>query len=171
MDALKRPAECFYYPVDGQPEHAGRWPRPGPKTKTSNGRHQSRHFEPHAPGVCGDAADPPRLFVFSGNTMGSFDPLAGLVMLSRETRLLVERRGVSSGIDPGAARQSGRAAVHLRPAGGSRYQRADGENPVNLRTIPATPAAPGHASFSGQPGPVGDRPSQEISLERGERIG
>jgi uncharacterized SAM-dependent methyltransferase len=123
-----------------------------------------------------DAAEPPRLFILSGNTMGSFDPLAEIRYVAQcmkpEDRLIVdgelydeklamERRdnpasrsflsamlaSVGIGLDDGEIRfdakiDSRREGLHLI----TRYFRA-------ARDLSAT--------VSGE----------EISLERGERIG
>jgi len=110
----------FLHPVM-QPEHAGDGLRPA-KTKTSKRRNQSRHFVAHAPGVAADAADPPRLFVFSGIPWGSFDRWRRFVrcVCAEAGRPPAVDARCFIRIDPGGRRTIRPCGGSSSPAGGSR---------------------------------------------------
>jgi uncharacterized SAM-dependent methyltransferase len=95
MDALKKTGvECLYFPIDASQSMlelacAGAEDEDidtvGIKADISSPVHMV---------YAADAAEPPRLFVISGNTMGSFDPLAEIRYLAQcmkpEDRLIVD---------------------------------------------------------------------------------
>ena len=68
-----------------------------------------------------DAAEPPRLFILSGNTMGSFDPLAEIRYVAQclkpEDRLIVDGEISRPPAVRRPPRQSGGAEISLHPAG------------------------------------------------------
>jgi uncharacterized SAM-dependent methyltransferase len=123
-----------------------------------------------------DAAEPPRLFIISGNTMGSFDPLAEIRYIAQcmkpEDRLIIdgelhdEKKSMARRDNPAARKfvMSLLASVGIGSGDGEirfnakRDDRHDGLHLITRhfraeRDISATVA------------------SQEIALERGERIG
>src|SRR5581483_4374960 len=95
MDALKNAGcECYYFPVDASQAMlelacAGAEDEDietvGIKADISSPVHLV---------YAADAAEPPRLFILSGNTMGSFDPLAEIRYISQcmkpEDRLIID---------------------------------------------------------------------------------
>jgi uncharacterized SAM-dependent methyltransferase len=123
-----------------------------------------------------DAAEPPRLFIFSGNTMGSFDPLAEIRYVAQcmkpEDRLIIDGEIYDEQLTMGrrdnpAARKfmsALLASVGIGDQDGEikfvpkRDERHDG---LHLITRHFRAARDLSATVAGE----------EISLERGERIG
>ncbi|HEV2444787.1 MAG TPA: L-histidine N(alpha)-methyltransferase [Candidatus Sulfopaludibacter sp.] len=123
-----------------------------------------------------DAADPPRLFIFSGNTMGSFDPLAEIRYIAQclkpGDRLIIDgeiydAKKTMGRRDNRAARQfvaSLLASVGIADSDGEiRFNAKIDERHHGLHLITRYFQA-GHDLSA-------TVASREISLERGERIG
>jgi uncharacterized SAM-dependent methyltransferase len=177
MDALKKTgAECSYYPVDASQSmlemaSAGAEDEDietvGIKADISSPMHLV---------YAADAADPPRLFVFSGNTMGSFDPLAEIRSVAQclkpGDRLLVD--GEIFHPELTLARRDNPAVRRFISAllAGVGISEPDGEIRFNLKNDSR------HAGlhlvtryFRAERDLSATVASQEIQLERGERIG
>jgi uncharacterized SAM-dependent methyltransferase len=123
-----------------------------------------------------DAAEPPRLFVFSGNTMGSFDPLAEIRSVAQclkpADRLLVD--GEIFDPELTLARRDNAAVRRFISAllAGVGIQESDGEIRFNLKNDSRHDGL--HLvtrHFRAGRDLSATVASQEISLERGERIG
>ena len=124
-----------------------------------------------------DAADPPRLFILSGNTMGSFDPLAEIRYVAQcmkpEDRLIIDGE-VHDGrarLWPGAIipRRANSSATLLANLG---IGEDDGEMRFNLKRDDRHDGL--HLitrSFRAGRDLSATVAGQEISLQRGERIG
>jgi uncharacterized SAM-dependent methyltransferase len=123
-----------------------------------------------------DAADPPRLFIFSGNTMGSFDPLAEIRYVAQcmkpEDRLIVdgeiyEDKVTMSRRDNPAVRRFLRAllaSVGIEAADGEiRFDHKTDSRHEGLHLVTRYFHAARDLSATVA--------SEEIPIERGERIG
>jgi len=177
MDALKRAGcECLYFPVDASQAMlemacAGAddedYETTGIKADISSPVHLV---------YCADAAEPPRLFIMSGNTISSFDPLAEIRYVAQcmrsGDRLIVD--GELYDESKTMARRDNAVARKFIFAllGGVGIETDDGEIRFNhkmderhegLHLITRSFRAARDLSVS-----VG---GVEISLERGERIG
>ena len=123
-----------------------------------------------------DAAEPPRLFILSGNTMGSFDPLAEIRYLAQclkpEDRLIID--GEIHDPEHSMARRDNPAArqfistllanVGISPDDGEiRFALKRDERHAGLHLITRSFGAGRDLSATVA--------GQEISLQRGERIG
>ena len=155
-----------------------KWPAPGPTTKISKPSGIKADISSPVHLVyAADAAEPPRLFILSGNTMGSFDPLAEIRYVAQcmkpEDRLIIDgeihdAEKTMARRDNPAARKFLAAAAGL--AWASRIPTARSAS-TRKRDAPRG-TAPDHALL-----PRGDAifrppsPAEEIPLERGERIG
>jgi len=177
MDAMKKKGvECLYYPVDAsetmlEAACAGAEDEDidavGIKADISSPVHLI---------YCADAAEPPRLFVLSGNTMASFDPLAQIRYVAQcmkpEDRLIVD--GEIFDAERTMARRDNPAvrkfilallgSVGIRPEDGEiRFNLKQDDRHEGLRLITRYFRAEMDLSVTG----VG----QTVSLQRGERIG
>jgi uncharacterized SAM-dependent methyltransferase len=123
-----------------------------------------------------DAAEPPRLFIISGNTMGSFDPLAEIRYIAQclkpKDRLLIdgeihdEVETMSRRDNPAARKflEAMLASVGIAPEGGEihfNHKHDERHEGLYLITRHFRAVRDLSATVSGQ----------EIPLERGERIG
>jgi len=177
MDALKKTGiECLYFPVDASQSMlelacAGAEDEDidsvGIKADISSPVHMV---------YAADAAEPPRLFVISGNTMGSFDPLAEIRYLAQcmkpEDRLIVD--GEIFDADKTMARRDNPAvrrfiqamlgSVGIRPEDGEvRFNPKQDERHQGLRLTTRYFRADVDLTVTA----VGD----PVQLQRGERIG
>jgi len=123
-----------------------------------------------------DAADPPRLFILSGNTMGSFDPLAEIRYVAQcmkpEDRLIIdgelhdERLSMARRDNPAARRfvSTLLASVGIGEDGGEiRFNLKHDNRHEGLHLITR--------SFRAERDLSATVAGQEIPLQRGERIG
>jgi uncharacterized SAM-dependent methyltransferase len=177
MNALKDAgAECFYFPVDAS------------QCMLEMACLGAEDDDIEAVGIKGDisspvhliyaadAAEPPRLFVISGNTMGSFDPLAQIRYLAQcmkpEDRLILdgeifdESKSMSRRENPAARKFVGAllASVGIEKADGEirfQHKRDDRHAGLHLFTRSFRAGRDLSATVAGQ----------EIALERGELIG
>jgi uncharacterized SAM-dependent methyltransferase len=123
-----------------------------------------------------DAAEPPRLFIFSGNTMGSFDPLAEIRYVAQcmkpEDRLIIDgeiydEKQTMGRRDNPAARKFVSALLSSVGIGGDDgeirfdHKRDSRRNGLHLITRHFRAARDLSATVAGE----------EIPLQRGERIG
>jgi uncharacterized SAM-dependent methyltransferase len=123
-----------------------------------------------------DAAEPPRLFIFSGNTMGSFDPLAEIRYVAQcmkpDDRLLIDgeiydEKQTMGRRDNPAARKFVSALLSSVGIGGDDgeirfdHKRDSRRNGLHLITRYFRAARDLSATVAGE----------EIPLQRGERIG
>jgi uncharacterized SAM-dependent methyltransferase len=123
-----------------------------------------------------DAAEPPRLFIFSGNTMGSFDPLAEIRYVAQcmkpDDRLIIdgeiydEEKSMARRDNPAARKfvSALLASVGIGDADGEikfGHKRDERHEGLHLITRHFRAARDLSATVAGE----------EISLERGERIG
>ena len=123
-----------------------------------------------------DAAEPPRLFIFSGNTMGSFDPLAEIRYVAQcmkpDDRLIVDGeihddrrpwRGATIRRRASFCRRCWPVSGSVRPDGEIRFDHKTDSRHRGLHLITRyfRAARDLSATVAGE----------EISLERGERIG
>jgi uncharacterized SAM-dependent methyltransferase len=177
MDAVKKNGvECLYYPVDASESMleaacAGAEDEDidvvGIKADISSPVHLI---------YCADAAEPPRLFVLSGNTMASFDPLAQIRYVAQcmkpEDRLIVD--GEIFDAEKTMARRDNPAvrkfimamlgSVGIGPEDGEiRFNLKQDERHEGLRLTTRRFRAEMDLHVTG----VG----QAVSLQRGERIG
>jgi len=177
LDALKKAGcECLYFPVDASQAMlemacAGAddedFETTGIKADISSPVHLV---------YCADAAEPPRLFIMSGNTISSFDPLAEIRYVAQcmrsGDRLIVDgelydETKTMARRDNAVARKFIFAllgGVGIEPDDGEvRFNHKQDERHEGLHLITRSFRAGGDLSAT-----VG---GVEVSLERGERIG
>jgi uncharacterized SAM-dependent methyltransferase len=177
MNALKKAGcECSYFPVDASQAMlemacAGAEDEDietvGIKADISSPVHLV---------YAADAAEPPRLFIFSGNTMGSFDPLAEIRFLAQcmkpEDRLIIDgeihdtQQSMARRDNPAARRFISTLLANVGISEddgeiGLNQKRDDRHNGLHLITRSFRAGRDLSATVAGQ----------EISLQRGERIG
>lgn len=177
MHALKNAGcECFYFPVDAsQPmlemACAGAddddFETTGIKADISSPVHLV---------YCADAAEPPRLFIMSGNTISSFDPLAEIRYIAQSLRggdrlivdgELYDETRTMARRDNDAARRfifTLLTGVGITPEDGEirfNHKRDERHEGLHLITRAFRAARDLTATVGGD----------EVSLERGERIG
>jgi hypothetical protein len=177
MDALKKAGcECFYFPVDASQAMLEMACAGADDEDIETVGIKADISSPVHLVYAADAAEPPRLFILSGNTMGSFDPLAEIRYVAQcmkpEDRLIVDgeihdahhsmarrdnpaaRKFLSTLLaNVGIAEDDGEIRLNLR-----RDDRHDG---LHLITRSFGAARDLSATVAGQ----------EIALQRGERIG
>ncbi len=178
LNALKDAGcECLYFPVDASQ----------PMLETACAGADDEDFEtvgikadissPVHLVYAADAAEAPRLFIMSGNTMGSFDPLAEIRYIAQcmkpEDRLIIDGEifldeKVSMGYrDKPSARKfvsALLASVGIEPEDGEfRFNHKRDERHEGLHLITR--------SFRAERDLSATVAGQEIPLERGERIG
>ena len=95
MDSLKKAGcECFYFPVDASQAMLEMACAGADDEDIETVGIKADISSPVHLVYAADAAEPPRLFILSGNTMGSFDPLAEIRYLAqcmkREDRLILD---------------------------------------------------------------------------------
>jgi hypothetical protein len=95
MDSLKKAGcECFYFPVDASQAMLEMACAGADDEDIETVGIKADISSPVHLVYAADAADPPRLFILSGNTMGSFDPLAQIRYVAQcmkpEDRLIID---------------------------------------------------------------------------------
>jgi Histidine-specific methyltransferase, SAM-dependent len=95
MDSLKKAgSECFYFPVDASQAMLEMACAGADDEDIETVGIKADISSPVHLVYAADAADPPRLFILSGNTMGSFDPLAEIRYVAQcmkpEDRLIID---------------------------------------------------------------------------------
>jgi uncharacterized SAM-dependent methyltransferase len=95
MDAFKKSGcECFYFPVDASQAMLEMACAGADDEDIETVGIKADISSPIHLVYAADAAEPPRLFILSGNTMGSFDPLAEIRYLAQsmkaEDRLIID---------------------------------------------------------------------------------
>ena len=177
MDALKKGGhECFYFPVDASQAMLEMACAGADDEDIETVGIKADISSPVHLVYAADAADPPRLFILSGNTMGSFDPLAEIRYLAQcmkpEDRLIIDGE-IHDAQQPLARRDNPAARKFLSTLlanvgigesdGEIRFnlQRDDRHDGLHLITRSFRAGRDLSATVAGQ----------EISLQRGERIG
>jgi uncharacterized SAM-dependent methyltransferase len=177
MVAFKdRGCECLYFPVDASQAMLEMASAGAEDDEIETVGIKADISSPVHLVYAADAAEPPRLFIFTGNTMGSFDPLAEIRYIAQcmkpEDRLIIdgevydEQKSMARRDNPAARKflMSLLASVGISDGDGElrfnakRDDRHDGLHMITRyfraeRDVSATVA------------------SQEIPLQRGERIG
>jgi uncharacterized SAM-dependent methyltransferase len=177
MDALKKAGcECFYFPVDASQAMLEMACAGADDEDIETVGIKADISSPVHLVYAADAADPPRLFIFSGNTMGSFDPLAEIRYVAQcmkpEDRLIIDGE-IHDGQHSMARRDNPAARKFLSTLlanvgigeedGEIRFslKRDDRHDGLHLITRTFRAGRDLSATVAGQ----------EISLQRGEHIG
>jgi hypothetical protein len=177
MDALKKAGcECFYFPVDASQAMLEMACAGADDEDIETVGIKADISSPVHLVYAADAADPPRLFILSGNTMGSFDPLAEIRYVAQcmkpEDRLIVDgeihhgQQSMARRDNPAARRflSTLLANVGIGEDDGEirlNLKRDDRHEGLHLITRSFRAGRDLSATVAGQ----------EISLQRGERIG
>ncbi|HEX3748837.1 MAG TPA: L-histidine N(alpha)-methyltransferase [Bryobacteraceae bacterium] len=177
MDALKKGGcECSYFPVDASQAMLEMACAGAEDDDIETVGIKADISSPVHLVYAADAAEPPRVFILSGNTMGSFDPLAEIRYVAQcmkpEDRLIVD--GEIHDAQQSMARRDNPAArkflsTLLANVG---ISEEDGEIRLNLRRDERHEGL--HLvtrSFGAGRDLSATVAGQEISLQRGERIG
>jgi hypothetical protein len=177
MDALKKAGcECSYFPVDASQAMLEMACAGAEDADIETVGIKADVSSPVHLVYAADAAEPPRLFILSGNTMGSFDPLAEIRYVAQcmkpEDRLIVDgeihdtQQSVARRDNPAARRFLSTLLANVGIAhddGEIRLslKRDDRHEGLHLVTRSFGAARDLSATVAGQ----------EIALQRGERIG
>ena len=177
MDALKKAGcECSYFPVDASQAMLEMACAGAEDSDIETVGIKADISSPVHLVYAADAAEPPRLFILSGNTMGSFDPLAEIRYVAQcmkpEDRLIVDgeihdtQQSVARRDNPAARRflSTLLANVGIGPDDGEirlSLKRDDRHEGLHLVTRSFGAAHDLSATVAGQ----------EIAVQRGERIG
>jgi hypothetical protein len=177
MDALKKAGcECSYFPVDASQAMLEMACAGAEDADIETVGIKADISSPVHLVYAADAAEPPRLFILSGNTMGSFDPLAEIRYVAQcmkpEDRLIVDgeihdtQQSVARRDNPAARRFLSTLLANVGIA------HDDGEIRLSLKRDGR------HAglhlvtrSFGAARDLSATVAGQEIALQRGERIG
>lgn len=177
MDALKKGGhECFYFPVDASQAMLEMACAGADDEDIETVGIKADISSPVHLVYAADAADPPRLFILSGNTMGSFDPLAEIRYLAQcmkpEDRLIIDGE-IHDAQQPLARRDNPAARKFLSTLlANVGIGESDGEIRFNLKRDDRHDGL--HLitrSFRAGRDLSATVAGQEISLQRGERIG
>jgi uncharacterized SAM-dependent methyltransferase len=177
MDALKKAGcECFYFPVDASQAMLEMACAGADDEDIETVGIKADISSPVHLVYAADAAEPPRLFILSGNTMGSFDPLAEIRYLAQcmkpEDRLIIDGE-IHDAKQPLARRDNPAARKFLSTLlanvgigeddGEIRFnlKRDDRRDGLHLITRSFRAGRDLSATVAGQ----------EVSLQRGEHIG
>ena len=177
MDALKKSGcECFYFPVDASQAMLEMACAGADDEDIETVGIKADISSPVHLVYAADAAEPPRLFILTGNTMGSFDPLAEIRYVAQcmkpEDRLIIDGE-IHAGQQSMARRDNPAARKFLSTLlanvgigeddGELRFslKRDDRHDGLHLITRSFRAGRDLSATVAGQ----------EISLQRGERIG
>ena len=177
MDALKKAGcECSYFPVDASQAMLEMACAGAEDSDIETIGIKADISSPVHLVYAADAAEPPRLFILSGNTMGAFDPLAEIRYVAQcmkpEDRLIVDgeihdtQQSVARRDNPAARRFLSTLLANVGIAhddGEIRLslKRDDRHEGLHLVTRSFGAARDLSATVAGQ----------EIALQRGERIG
>ena len=177
MDALKKAGcECSYFPVDASQAMLEMACAGAEDSDIETVGIKADISSPVHLVYAADAAEPPRLFILSGNTMGSFDPLAEIRYVAQcmkpEDRLIVDgeihdtQQSVARRDNPAARRFLSTLLANVGIAhddGEIRLslKRDDRHEGLHLVTRSFGAAHDLSATVAGQ----------EIAVQRGERIG
>ncbi|HUI55370.1 MAG TPA: L-histidine N(alpha)-methyltransferase [Bryobacteraceae bacterium] len=177
MAALKNAGcECFYFPVDASQAMLEMACAGADDEDIETVGIKADISSPVHLVYAADAAEPPRLFILSGNTMGSFDPLAEIRYVAQcmkpEDRLIIdgelhdERLSMERRDNPAARRfvSTLLASVGIGDDGGEirfNLKRDNRHSGLHLIT----------RSFRAERDLSATVAGQEIPLQRGERIG
>jgi hypothetical protein len=177
MDALKKAGcECSYFPVDASQAMLEMACAGAEDTDIETVGIKADISSPVHLVYAADAAEPPRLFILSGNTMGAFDPLAEIRYVAQcmkpEDRLIVDgeihdtQQSVARRDNPAARRFLSTLLANVGIAhddGEIRLslKRDDRHEGLHLVTRSFGAAHDLSATVAGQ----------EIAVQRGERIG
>lgn len=177
MDALKKAGcECSYFPVDASQAMLEMACAGAEDDDIETVGIKADISSPVHLVYAADAAEPPRLFILSGNTMGSFDPLAEIRYVAQcmkpEDRLIVD--GEIHHPEQSMARRDNAAAHKFLSTLLANVGIAadDGEIRLNLKRDDRREGL--HLvtrSFGAGRDLSATVAGQEISLQRGERIG
>jgi len=177
MDGLKKAGcECFYFPVDASQAMLEMACAGADDEDIETVGIKADISSPVHLVYAADAAEPPRLFILSGNTMGSFDPLAEIRYLAQcmkpEDRLIID--GEIHHAQESMARRDNPAAYKFLSTllanvgigeddGEIRFslKRDDRHDGLHLITRSFRAARDVSATVAGQ----------EIAMQRGEHIG
>jgi uncharacterized SAM-dependent methyltransferase len=177
MDGLKKAGcECFYFPVDASQAMLEMACAGADDVDIETVGIKADISSPVHLVYAADAAEPPRLFILSGNTMGSFDPLAEIRYVAQcmkpEDRLIID--GEIHDATESMARRDNPAAYKFLSTllanvgigeddGEIRFslKRDDRHDGLHLITRSFRAARDLSATVAGQ----------EIAVQRGERIG
>ena len=139
MDALKNAGcECFYFPVDASQAMLEMACAGADDEDIETVGIKADISSPVHLVYAADAAEPPRLFILSGNTMGSFDPLAEIRYVAQcmkpGDRLIIDGE-IHDGQQSMARRDNpGGAEISFHPAGQRGHRRRRWRDPSQPQT-------------------------------------